>query len=181
MFIDTKMFTCSSIQICMHTHKQASSLTAGNPNQSICLCECHFVGAHRVTKPLMVPASMWPNVRQASGRGKPVVECWRTVWFLQVMPFSTACNTPLSNFESGQNYKDVVDPAGMLGLFCVSVRRLYRTWFNQPFVCVCLSVRRLYRTWFNQPFVCVSVRRLDRTWFKQPFVCVCVSVCEETE
>jgi isoleucyl-tRNA synthetase len=28
------------------------------------------------------------------------------------MPFSTACNTPLSNFESGQNYKDVVDPAG---------------------------------------------------------------------
>ena len=32
--------------------------------------------------------------------------------FMQVMPFSTACNTPLSNFESGQNYKDVVDPAG---------------------------------------------------------------------
>ena len=30
------------------------------------------------------------------------------------MPFSTACNTPLSNFESGQNYKDVVDPAGRL-------------------------------------------------------------------
>ncbi len=27
------------------------------------------------------------------------------------MPFSTACNTPLSNFESGQNYKDIVDPA----------------------------------------------------------------------
>ena len=50
-----------------------------------------------------------------------VVECWRTVWFLQVMPFSTACNTPLSNFESGQNYKDVVDPAGMLVLLCVSV------------------------------------------------------------
>ncbi|XP_037070614.1 isoleucine--tRNA ligase, cytoplasmic-like [Pollicipes pollicipes] len=29
----------------------------------------------------------------------------------KVMPFSTGCNTPLSNFESGQNYKDVVDPA----------------------------------------------------------------------
>ncbi|GFO21874.1 isoleucine--tRNA ligase, cytoplasmic [Plakobranchus ocellatus] len=29
----------------------------------------------------------------------------------KVMPFSTACNTPLSNFESGQNYKEVVDPA----------------------------------------------------------------------
>lgn len=31
----------------------------------------------------------------------------------KVMPFSTACNTPLSNFESGQNYKDVNDPAGL--------------------------------------------------------------------
>jgi len=29
----------------------------------------------------------------------------------KVMPFSTACSTPLSNFESGQNYKDVEDPA----------------------------------------------------------------------
>lgn len=27
------------------------------------------------------------------------------------MPFSTACNTPLSNFESHQNYKDVQDPS----------------------------------------------------------------------
>jgi len=30
----------------------------------------------------------------------------------KVMPFSTACCTPLSNFEMSQNYKDVVDPAG---------------------------------------------------------------------
>ncbi|XP_014208707.1 isoleucine--tRNA ligase, cytoplasmic [Copidosoma floridanum] len=30
---------------------------------------------------------------------------------VKVMPYSTVCNTPLSNFESGQNYKDVVDPA----------------------------------------------------------------------
>jgi len=29
----------------------------------------------------------------------------------KVMPFSTACGTPLSNFESGLNYKDVRDPA----------------------------------------------------------------------
>uniref|UniRef100_T1J3R6 Isoleucine--tRNA ligase, cytoplasmic n=1 Tax=Strigamia maritima TaxID=126957 RepID=T1J3R6_STRMM len=33
----------------------------------------------------------------------------------KVMPYSTACNTPLSNFESGQNYKDVVDPAVIVG------------------------------------------------------------------
>ena len=33
------------------------------------------------------------------------------------MPYSTGCNTPLSNFESGQNYKDTVDPAG--GCLCI--------------------------------------------------------------
>jgi len=32
------------------------------------------------------------------------------------MPFSTGCNTPLSNFESGQNYKDVMDPAVTVSL-----------------------------------------------------------------
>ena len=30
---------------------------------------------------------------------------------LQVMPYSTGCTTALSNFEAGQNYKDVSDPA----------------------------------------------------------------------
>lgn len=29
----------------------------------------------------------------------------------KVMPYSTACTTPLSNFEAGLNYKDVKDPA----------------------------------------------------------------------
>ncbi|KAJ7552948.1 hypothetical protein O6H91_06G078200 [Diphasiastrum complanatum] len=31
--------------------------------------------------------------------------------FSQVMPYSTGCKTPLSNFEAGLNYKDVADPA----------------------------------------------------------------------
>ena len=30
------------------------------------------------------------------------------------MPYSTACATSLSNFEAGQNYKDVSDPAVMV-------------------------------------------------------------------
>jgi isoleucyl-tRNA synthetase len=29
----------------------------------------------------------------------------------KVMPYSTGCTTPLSNFEAGQSYKDVLDPA----------------------------------------------------------------------
>ncbi|KJE96152.1 isoleucyl-tRNA synthetase [Capsaspora owczarzaki ATCC 30864] len=32
----------------------------------------------------------------------------------KVMPFSTGCATPLSNFEAGQNYRDVSDPAIMI-------------------------------------------------------------------
>jgi isoleucyl-tRNA synthetase len=31
--------------------------------------------------------------------------------FVKVMPYSMGCYTPLSNFEAGQNYKDVDDPA----------------------------------------------------------------------
>ena len=29
----------------------------------------------------------------------------------RVLPFSTACTTPLSNFEANLNYKEVSDPA----------------------------------------------------------------------
>ncbi|OZJ03046.1 Isoleucine--tRNA ligase, cytoplasmic, partial [Bifiguratus adelaidae] len=38
----------------------------------------------------------------------------------KVMPFSTACNTPLSNFESTQNYKDVNDPSIVISFPLVS-------------------------------------------------------------
>lgn len=34
---------------------------------------------------------------------------------VKVMPYSTACTTALSNFESGQNYKEVVDPFVVVG------------------------------------------------------------------
>lgn len=35
---------------------------------------------------------------------------------LKVMPYSTGLLTPLSNFEAGQNYKEVNDPAGVCPL-----------------------------------------------------------------
>lgn len=35
---------------------------------------------------------------------------------LHVMPYSTALTTPLSNFEAGQDFREVSDPAGALGL-----------------------------------------------------------------
>jgi len=55
------------------------------------------------------------------------MDCWymESVWYTfkqifekglvyrgsRIMPFSTACNTVLSNFEAGSNYKDTTDPA----------------------------------------------------------------------
>ncbi|KAK9463263.1 tRNA synthetases class I-domain-containing protein [Lipomyces oligophaga] len=35
----------------------------------------------------------------------------------RVMPYSTACTTPLSNFEAQQNYKDVLDPAVVIAFY----------------------------------------------------------------
>ncbi|KAK7207640.1 tRNA synthetases class I-domain-containing protein [Myxozyma melibiosi] len=35
----------------------------------------------------------------------------------RVMPYSTACTTPLSNFEAQQNYKDVLDPAVVVAFY----------------------------------------------------------------
>ena len=40
-----------------------------------------------------------------------LVHQWTCRVVVQVMPYSTGCTTPLSNFEAGLNYKDVPDPA----------------------------------------------------------------------
>lgn len=48
--------------------------------------------------------SVWWVFKQLYGKGQ-VYRGFR------VMPYSTACTTPLSNFEAQQNYKDTTDPA----------------------------------------------------------------------
>ncbi|VDP52443.1 unnamed protein product, partial [Soboliphyme baturini] len=48
--------------------------------------------------------SVWWVFKQLFDKGLVYRGC-------KVMPFSTACCTPLSNFEAGQNYKDVADPS----------------------------------------------------------------------
>ena len=42
----------------------------------------------------------------------------------KIMPFSTACNTVLSNFEAGSNYKDVSDPAVIVTFPTIMIRML---------------------------------------------------------
>lgn len=52
---------------------------------------------------------------------------------VKVMPYSTACTTPLSNFESGQNYKEVVDPCVVVALEAVSMANTYfLIWTTTP-------------------------------------------------
>jgi isoleucyl-tRNA synthetase len=48
--------------------------------------------------------SVWWVFAQLYGKG----QVYRG---FKIMPYSTACATPLSNFEANQNYKDAIDPA----------------------------------------------------------------------
>jgi isoleucyl-tRNA synthetase len=52
----------------------------------------------------------------------------------KVMPYSTFCGTPLSNFEAGQNYKDVEDPACVVSFPVVGAEdgALLLAWTTTP-------------------------------------------------
>ncbi|XP_041980878.1 isoleucine--tRNA ligase, cytoplasmic [Aricia agestis] len=67
---------------------------------------------------------------------------------VKVMPFSTACSTPLSNFESGQNYKDVVDPAVVVS-FPTEEGFSFLAWTTTPWtlpsnLALCVNPKLLY-------------------------------------
>lgn len=52
---------------------------------------------------------------------------------VKVMPFSTGCNTPLSNFEAGQNYKEVVDPSVVVAFPLLDEKNTYLlAWTTTP-------------------------------------------------
>ncbi|ETN76085.1 isoleucine--tRNA ligase [Necator americanus] len=52
---------------------------------------------------------------------------------VKVMPYSTSCTTPLSNFEAGQNYKDVVDPCVCVGFrLDENQNRMMVAWTTTP-------------------------------------------------
>ncbi|KAL6940355.1 isoleucine--tRNA ligase [Hanseniaspora vineae] len=51
----------------------------------------------------------------------------------KVMPYSTGCTTPLSNFEAQQNYKDVYDPAVTIGFDSVDQEKTqFVAWTTTP-------------------------------------------------
>lgn len=67
---------------------------------------------------------------------------------VKVMPYSTACSTPLSNFESGQNYKDVVDPAVVI-TFPTDKGFSFLAWTTTPWtlpsnLALCVNAKLIY-------------------------------------
>eukprot|EP00586_Coscinodiscus_wailesii_P002114 CAMPEP_0172483452 /NCGR_PEP_ID=MMETSP1066-20121228/10478_1 /TAXON_ID=671091 /ORGANISM="Coscinodiscus wailesii, Strain CCMP2513" /LENGTH=1157 /DNA_ID=CAMNT_0013247349 /DNA_START=273 /DNA_END=3746 /DNA_ORIENTATION=- len=54
----------------------------------------------------------------------------------KVMPFSTACGTPLSNFEAGLNYKDVKDPSVVVSFSVVGEDYKALAWTTTPWTLV---------------------------------------------
>ncbi|GIX61020.1 isoleucyl-tRNA synthetase family protein [Babesia caballi] len=50
----------------------------------------------------------------------------------QVMPYSMACTTPVSNFEANLNYKDVTDPAVYVAFRCVDEPLEFVAWTTTP-------------------------------------------------
>ncbi|CUS21540.1 LAQU0S03e04896g1_1 [Lachancea quebecensis] len=51
----------------------------------------------------------------------------------RVMPYSTGCTTPLSNFEAQQNYKEVNDPAVTFAVPIIGMEKTYLvTWTTTP-------------------------------------------------
>ena len=51
----------------------------------------------------------------------------------KVMPYSTACTTPLSNFEAGQNYQNVSDPSIVVGFRLIDQPEVYMlAWTSTP-------------------------------------------------
>lgn len=50
----------------------------------------------------------------------------------KVMPFSIGCGTPLSNFEAGENYKEVTDPALTVSFVSVDSQDEFLAWTTTP-------------------------------------------------
>jgi isoleucyl-tRNA synthetase len=99
----------------------------------------------------------------------------------KVMPYSTSCCTPLSNFEAGQNYKDVQDPAVVVTFPAVDnsgaeLGYSFLAWTTTPWtlpsnLAICLHPEHLYvkikvKSHQDQVFVVMEARLKDL--FKSP-------------
>ena len=70
---------------------------------------------------------------------------------VKVMPYSTACTTPLSNFEAKSNYQDVVDPAVVVSFPCIDDKdgASFLAWTTTPWtlpsnLALCVNAKMEY-------------------------------------
>eukprot|EP00922_Rhytidocystis_sp_ex-Travisia-forbesii_P006169 GHVS01008922.1.p1 GENE.GHVS01008922.1~~GHVS01008922.1.p1 ORF type:complete len:982 (+),score=115.56 GHVS01008922.1:155-3100(+) len=91
----------------------------------------------------------------------------------KVMPYSTACNTPLSNFEANLNYKDVSDPSIVVTFPSTSQEGVeYLAWTTTPWtlpsnLALCVHPTLIYCT--------IDVKKFGKRWVvcesRLPWIC----------
>ncbi|CAA7028363.1 unnamed protein product [Microthlaspi erraticum] len=89
----------------------------------------------------------------------------------KVMPYSTGCKTPLSNFEAGQNYKDVPDPEIMVTFPVIGDQdnAAFVAWTTTPWtlpsnLALCVNAKFVYvkvRNKYNGKVYVVAESRLS--------------------
>lgn len=94
----------------------------------------------------------------------------------KVMPYSTGCTTPLSNFEAQQNYKDVSDPAVTWGFRVIGMDNTYLVvWTTTPWtipsnLAVCVNAEfeyvKIYDETRDKHFIILE--SLIKTLYKKP-------------
>uniref|UniRef100_A0A672G759 Isoleucine--tRNA ligase, cytoplasmic n=1 Tax=Salarias fasciatus TaxID=181472 RepID=A0A672G759_SALFA len=83
---------------------------------------------------------------------------------VKVMPYSTACNTPLSNFESNQNYKDVQDPSVIVNFPLIENEQISLiAWTTTPWtlpsnLALCVNPELLYVKVKDKMYIMMEAR-----------------------
>lgn len=106
---------------------------------------------------------------------------------VKVMPFCTHCGTPLSNFEAGQNYKQVTDPSIVVAFGVIddkdNANLLISTttpWTLPANLALCVNPNLFYvkvRSQKNGDYYILSESSLERVW-KTPSSYEIVSRCQ---
>lgn len=95
---------------------------------------------------------------------------------MRVMPYSTGCTTPLSNFEAQQNYKEVNDPAITIGFPLVSdPNTILVAWTTTPWtlpanIALCVNPNLEYVKIYDEKAKChyILIESLVKTLYKKP-------------
>ncbi|SCU87254.1 LAMI_0D05336g1_1 [Lachancea mirantina] len=121
--------------------------------------------------------TMYPSFMESTWWGfKQLFEKGQVYRGHRVMPYSTGCTTPLSNFEAQQNYKEVNDPAVTIGFKVVGQEKTYLVaWTTTPWtlpsnLALCVNADFEYVKIYdqNRDKYFILVESLIKTLYKKP-------------